>query len=112
IFGLNFRAVMPVIFVPTPPRYLALPRCVIWLPKVVFFPVNAQTRGIEVSSFSNEFGPRSVGKAAAKSKRAARSFSRRACSPFRKRACLISAERTEDPLASHLKAERAPARSR
>ena len=27
-FGLNFRFVMPVIFVPTPPRYFALPRIV------------------------------------------------------------------------------------
>ena len=31
-FGLNCRRVMPVIFVPTPPRYLALPRVVTWLP--------------------------------------------------------------------------------
>jgi len=36
IFGLNLRLVMPVTLVPTPPRYLALPRWVIWLPKVVF----------------------------------------------------------------------------
>jgi hypothetical protein len=39
MFGLNLRAVIPVTFVPTPPRYLALPRWVIWLPKVVFLPV-------------------------------------------------------------------------
>ena len=31
-FGLNFRFVMPVIYVPTPPRYFALPRIVTWLP--------------------------------------------------------------------------------
>src|SRR3954464_13684252 len=37
IFGLNFRAVIPVVLVPTPPRYLALPRWVFWFPKVVFF---------------------------------------------------------------------------
>src|SRR5205823_367461 len=36
IFGLNLRAVIPVTLVPTPPRYLAFPRWVIWLPKVVF----------------------------------------------------------------------------
>src|SRR4051794_6183060 len=46
ILGLNLRAVIPVTFVPTPPRYLALPRWVIWLPKVVFLPVKWQTRGI------------------------------------------------------------------
>src|SRR4051794_18190576 len=46
MFGRNLRAVMPVTFVPTPPRYLALPRCVIWLPKVVFLPVKWHTRGI------------------------------------------------------------------
>jgi len=39
MFGLNLRAVMPVILVPTPPRYLALPRCVTWLPNDVFLPV-------------------------------------------------------------------------
>ena len=26
MLALNFRAVMPVVLVPTPPRYLALPR--------------------------------------------------------------------------------------
>src|SRR5882757_11478143 len=49
MFALNLRAVMPVVLVPTPPRYFALPRWVIWLPKVVFLPVNAQTRGMETS---------------------------------------------------------------
>jgi hypothetical protein len=39
MFGLNLRAVTPVTFVPTPPRYFALPRCVTWLPKLVFLPV-------------------------------------------------------------------------
>src|SRR5439155_12126817 len=46
MFALNLRAVMPVTLVPTPPRYLALPRCVIWLPKLVFLPVKWQTRGM------------------------------------------------------------------
>src|SRR6185503_1597856 len=36
-FGLNSRRLMPVTFVPTPPRYLALPRVVIWLPTLGFF---------------------------------------------------------------------------
>src|SRR5262245_47128765 len=31
-FGLNVRRVMPVILVPTPPRYFFLPRMVTWLP--------------------------------------------------------------------------------
>src|SRR5688572_20848809 len=39
MFALNLRAVIPVVLVPTPPRYLALPRWVFWLPKVVFLPV-------------------------------------------------------------------------
>jgi len=37
--GLNFRFVLPVIFRPTPPRYLALPRCVYERPARVDFPV-------------------------------------------------------------------------
>src|SRR4051795_12005247 len=36
-FGLNSRRVMPVIFVPTPPRYFALPRCSTWFPMLGFF---------------------------------------------------------------------------
>src|SRR5882672_4951777 len=46
MFGRNLRAVMPVTLVPTPPRYLALPRWVIWFPNVVFLPVKWQTRGM------------------------------------------------------------------
>src|SRR6478672_454381 len=61
MFGRNLRAVMPVIFVPTPPRYLALPRWVIWLPKLVFLPVMAQTRGMSVIlDFQSKFGRRIV----------------------------------------------------
>ena len=37
-----------LVFVPTPPRYLALPRWRILLPKVVFLPVKWHTRGIEI----------------------------------------------------------------
>src|ERR1700744_110902 len=37
---------MPVIFVPPPPRYLALPRWVTSLPNVVFLPVKWHTRGM------------------------------------------------------------------
>src|SRR5947207_14827529 len=36
-FGLNSRREIPVTLVPTPPRYLALPRCSIWLPIAGFF---------------------------------------------------------------------------
>src|SRR6476646_935817 len=61
MFGRNLRAVMPVTFVPTPPRYLALPRWVIWLPKLVFLPVMAQTRGMSVIlDFQSKFGRRIV----------------------------------------------------
>jgi len=48
ILGLNLRLVRPVTLVPTPPRYLALPRWVYWRPVVVFFPVKWQTRGMIV----------------------------------------------------------------
>jgi hypothetical protein len=41
---------MPVIFLPTPPRYLALPRLTILLPKTVFFPVKKQTLDIYLTS--------------------------------------------------------------
>src|SRR4051794_12009649 len=59
MLGRNLRDVIPVTFVPTPPRYLALPRWVIWLPKVVFLPVKAQTRGIQdlvFRSFQSKLG--------------------------------------------------------
>src|SRR5262249_49880051 len=36
--GLNCRREMPVTLVPTPPRYLAFPRMVTWLPKTGTFP--------------------------------------------------------------------------
>src|SRR6266568_2472710 len=45
---------MPVILVPTPPRYLALPRWVFWCPKLVFLPVKKQTRGIRSPHFSGQ----------------------------------------------------------
>ncbi len=34
----EFRRLMPVILVPTPPRYFAFPRWVTWLPMTGFFP--------------------------------------------------------------------------
>src|SRR3954471_16893427 len=37
-FGLNTRLLMPVGLRPTPPRYFALPRQVIWLPTTGFLP--------------------------------------------------------------------------
>lgn len=46
-FGLNLRRVIPVIFVPTPPRYLALPRVSTAFPTWVPFPHTSQTRDIE-----------------------------------------------------------------
>ena len=39
IFGLNLRLVLPVTLVPTPPRYLALPRWVYCRPLGVRLPV-------------------------------------------------------------------------
>src|SRR3954468_1697706 len=54
IFGLNLREEMPVILVPTPPRYFALPRWVFWCPKAVFLPVKKQTRGIRSPHFSGQ----------------------------------------------------------
>ena len=39
MFGLNFRLVIPVTFLPIPPRYFALPRREMLLPERVFFPV-------------------------------------------------------------------------
>src|SRR5687768_7399834 len=44
--GLNLRGDMPVILVPTPPRYFALPRMVFWRPMVVFLPVKWHSRGM------------------------------------------------------------------
>src|SRR4028118_771266 len=35
---------MPVIFVPTPPRYFFLPRVVTWLPNEVFLPLTSHSR--------------------------------------------------------------------
>jgi hypothetical protein len=45
-FGLNFLLVTPVIFLPTPPRYLALPRRAMLLPLTVRLPVKKHTLGI------------------------------------------------------------------
>lgn len=41
-FGVNRRLVIPVILVPTPPRYLALPRVSTWLPTEADFPQTSQ----------------------------------------------------------------------
>src|SRR5207253_8785949 len=54
MLGLNLREEMPVILVPTPPRYLALPRWVFWCPKLVFLPVKKHTRGIRSPHFSGQ----------------------------------------------------------
>src|SRR3954462_14211264 len=75
MFGLNLRAVIPVTFVPTPPRYLALPRWVIWFPKVVFLPVKWQTRGMSQRPFVFH------GIRAAKCSRAADLFKKRGSDP-------------------------------
>src|SRR4051812_1444270 len=45
-FGLKVRRLMPVIFVPTPPRYFFLPRVVTWLPNEVFLPLTSHSRPI------------------------------------------------------------------
>src|SRR5262245_19303795 len=45
-FGLNVRRLKPVVFLPTPPRYLALPRSVLWLPNDVFLPLTGHSRPI------------------------------------------------------------------
>src|ERR1700722_19147575 len=60
MFGLNLRLLMPVIFVPTPPRYLALPRWVTLFPKLVFLPVKKQTRGIGILLQTRKFEPGSL----------------------------------------------------
>jgi hypothetical protein len=46
ILGLNFLLVIPVVFRPTPPKYLALPRRAILRPARVFLPVKKQTLDI------------------------------------------------------------------
>src|SRR4051794_10817076 len=43
-FGLNVRREMPVHLVPTPPRYFALPRVVMWLPNDVVLPLTSHRR--------------------------------------------------------------------
>ena len=45
-FGLNVRREIPVTLVPTPPRYFALPRCVIELPIAGFFPHTSHARAM------------------------------------------------------------------
>ena len=49
--GLNFRRVIPVILVPTPPRYLGLPRVFTEFPIWVRFPQYWQTRAITIPLF-------------------------------------------------------------
>jgi hypothetical protein len=46
-FGLNSRRLMPVTFVPTPPRYLARPRVRTWLPICTCLPQISHERAIE-----------------------------------------------------------------
>ena len=46
-FGVNVRREIPVTFVPTPPRYLALPRVVIELPTFRPLPHISQTLDME-----------------------------------------------------------------
>jgi len=41
-FGVNRRLVIPVILVPTPPKYFALPRVSTWLPTEADFPQTSQ----------------------------------------------------------------------
>ena len=50
-FGLNLRRVIPVILVPTPPRYLGLPRVVTEFPTWVRFPQYWHTRAITIPLF-------------------------------------------------------------
>jgi hypothetical protein len=47
IFGLNFLLEMPVTLLPTPPRYLALPRLAILLPDTVRLPVKKHSLDIK-----------------------------------------------------------------
>ena len=47
-FGLNFRRLVPRIFLPTPPRYFALPRYFLRLPKTAFLPVNTHVFAMTV----------------------------------------------------------------
>jgi hypothetical protein len=49
MFGLNLRAVMPVIFFPTPPDFLALPRREIRRPATLRLPQNAHILDIDDS---------------------------------------------------------------
>ena len=51
-FGLNWRREMPVILVPTPPKYLALPRMVTELPITGFLPQISQHFPTEPSRLS------------------------------------------------------------
>src|SRR5215213_2701488 len=60
MLGLNLRLERPVIFVPTPPRYLALPRVVFLRPNWVFLPVKWQTRGIGSTSMWRSKGAGSI----------------------------------------------------
>jgi hypothetical protein len=58
MFGLNLRLVTPVMFLPTPPRYLALPRLAIELPADVFLPVKWHTLDVlQISVLNGRFGP-------------------------------------------------------
>src|SRR5262249_46215314 len=49
-FGLNRRLAIPVTLVPTPPKYLALPRVVTRFPVTAVLPQTSQCRAIATSS--------------------------------------------------------------
>src|SRR3954462_14617318 len=53
-FGLNVRRVMPVTFVPTPPKYFFLPRVVTWLPSCRPLPQTSHCRAIAYLDRSNQ----------------------------------------------------------
>src|SRR2546430_17304387 len=48
-FGEKVRLVMPVVLRPTPPKYFALPRRVIWLPITGFLPQTAHSWPMSVA---------------------------------------------------------------
>src|ERR1700761_5072572 len=54
-FGWNVRRLTPVVFLPTPPRYLALPRSVFWLPNEVFLPLTGHSRPIVIRPYFQRY---------------------------------------------------------
>src|SRR5579885_893739 len=55
-FGEKVRLVMPVVLRPTPPRYFALPRRVIWLPITGFLPQTAHSMPMSVALIQSPEG--------------------------------------------------------